>query len=52
LLLVESLSAHGDACPVEVSGHGQAMDLEAIRELVDGGAFLVAANELIDFVIP
>jgi len=52
LMLVQTLSAHGDACPMEVSGHGQAMDPEAICELVDGGAFLVAPNELIDFVIP
>jgi hypothetical protein len=52
LLLAQSLSAHGDACPAEVPGHGQAMDPEAISELIDGGASLIAANESIDFVVP
>jgi hypothetical protein len=37
--------------PVQVPGHGPAMDRESISEVVDGGALLVAADQFADFVI-
>jgi hypothetical protein len=50
LLARSALSAHGDACSVEVPGDRPAMDPEAVGQLVDGGALLAEANKVVYLV--